>query len=1336
LGGTVTASYWDTQTTGQAASGGGAGAVGLTTAQAREQASYAGWNFTTDWYQAGDMRPILRSTAAAADADGNIAVSNIYQLQLMAANLAGDYVLTGDIDASLTNSTAASSGIWGAGGFVPVGNGIAFTGSLDGAEHIISGLAIDRAQHYVGLFGVTRDATIANIGLAGASIAGDIIVGPLVGIAFASTISRSWATGSVSGGVQVGGLVGVVTSPGSITQSWASTTVSGVNQVGGLVGLSEAPITQSWASGAVSGNQDVGGLVGRSYRDIGQSWASGAVSGNDRVGGLVAWQASDTISQSWSSGAVTGTSQVGGLVGLYEGTITASFWDVDTTGQASLAGPMGGGIVDVFSAGLTHAQFQDTAGFMALAGAAGWDFQNDWAPSSSGFYPTLYATHRVVAVDAAAAVSATTQVYGNAPAALGLARYYGLQAGDFLRTAATFTGAPTAATGVGTYAIGATGAAAYDPAYRVVVIPGSVTVTPRPITVAADALSRIYGDANPMLTYSFVGPGLVNGDALDGDLATTAALTSNVGTYAIAQGTLGNSNYQITYQGANLSVTARPITVTADALSRIYGDANPMLTYAVGGMGLVNGDMLGGQLATTAGLASNVGAYGITLGTLGNSNYQITAYSGANLSVTARPITVTADALSRIYGDANPALTYAVGGMGLVNGDELAGGLVTTADGGSNVGTYAIGQGTLGNSNYAITYAGADLTVTRRALVITPDAVSRIYGDANPTSGTATGDNLVNGDTITGVALSGTAAITDGVGSYGLTASAAPGLDNYAITYATFANGLTVTARPITVTADALSRIYGDANPMLTYAVGGMGLVNGDMLGGQLATTAGLASNVGAYGITLGTLGDANYTITYAGAHLTVTPRPITVAADALSRIYGDANPAFTYAIGGMGLVNGDALTGALSTAATASSNVGAYGINQGTLAASGNYDLAYTGANLTVTLRPITVTADALSRVYGDANPTLSYAVGGAGLVNGDLLSGMLTTAADGMSSVGAYAINQGTLAASTNYALVYTGANLAVTPRPLTITPDAASRIYGEANPVNGTATGDNLVNGDSIAGVALASPATAASGVGGYDLTATAATGTGLANYMISYGPLAGGLTITARPIIVAADALSRVYGDANPALTYSIGGLGLVNADRLSGMLVTDAGLPSGIGAYAIAQGTLTAGGNYALTYSGSTLTVTPRPITIAADPATRLYGHPNPAFTAILAGRGLAPFHADLAAAGLGLAAGADQLSPVGGYSIALAGANPNYAVTFLPAALTVAPVALPRDYRAGTIFLTDTESLLLPPGLLNSVLPMPPIDEEFFTRDPRLTGSVTCQTNDTCTLLH
>ena len=99
-----------------------------------------------------------------------------------------------------------------------------------------------------------------------------------------------------------------------------------------------------------------------------------------------------------------------------------------------------------------------------------------------------------------------------------------------------------------------------------------------------------------------------------------------------------------------------------------------------------------------------------------------------------------------------------------------------------------------------------------------------------------------------------------------------------------------------------------------------------------------------------------------------MTASPLIVTADAQSRIYGSPNPAPTYV--SSGLVNGDTLSGLLATVATTTSNVGSYGISQGTLAASSNYALAYNAANLAVTTAPLTVTAAALTVTTANVTP------------------------------------------------------------------------------------------------------------------------------------------------------------------------------------------------------------------------------------------------------------------------------------------------------------------------------------------------------------------------------
>jgi hypothetical protein len=48
-----------------------------------------------------------------------------------------------------------------------------------------------------------------------------------------------------------------------------------------------------------------------------------------------------TVSNSYSSSNVTGVDDVGGLVGFSDGTVSNSFWDIETSGQADSDGGTG-----------------------------------------------------------------------------------------------------------------------------------------------------------------------------------------------------------------------------------------------------------------------------------------------------------------------------------------------------------------------------------------------------------------------------------------------------------------------------------------------------------------------------------------------------------------------------------------------------------------------------------------------------------------------------------------------------------------------------------------------------------------------------------------------------------------------------------------------------------------------------------------------------------------------------------------------------------------------------------------------------------------------------------
>src|SRR5206468_2798932 len=118
-------------------------------------------------------------------------------------------------------------------------------------------------------------------------------------------------------------------------------------------------------------------------------------------------------------------------------------------------------------------------------------------------------------------------------------------------------------------------------------------------------------------------------------------------------------------------------------------------------------------------------------------------------------------------------------------------------------------------------------------------------------------------------------------------------------------------------------------------------------------------------------------------------------------------------------LAGSDSFAGALTR--VAGENVGSYPVQPGTLTAGGNYALSYVGADLSITPRPLGVTADPRSKVYGEADPALAFQTTSGALIGSDSLSGALSRVAG--ENVGTYTILQGTLTAGANYALSYTG-------------------------------------------------------------------------------------------------------------------------------------------------------------------------------------------------------------------------------------------------------------------------------------------------------------------------
>jgi hypothetical protein len=140
--------------------------------------------------------------------------------------------------------------------------------------------------------------------------------------------------------------------------------------------------------------------------------------------------------------------------------------------------------------------------------------------------------------------------------------------------------------------------------------------------------------------------GLVNGDSVGTALTGTATRASgeNVGSYSINQGSVAavGGNYTVTFSnGASLTITQRPLTVTANDAMRAQRESNPAFTLSYSG--LANGDtggvVIGVNASSSAGTAP--GAYPIVLSGGSASNYVLTLVNG---TLTVTPSTTTSEA--------------------------------------------------------------------------------------------------------------------------------------------------------------------------------------------------------------------------------------------------------------------------------------------------------------------------------------------------------------------------------------------------------------------------------------------------------------------------------------------------------------------------------------------------------------------------------------------------------------------------------------------------------------------------------------------------------------------
>ncbi|WP_210465319.1 MBG domain-containing protein [Rufibacter roseolus] len=456
--------------------------------------------------------------------------------------------------------------------------------------------------------------------------------------------------------------------------------------------------------------------------------------------------------------------------------------------------------------------------------------------------------------------------------------------------------------------------------YDITNTPATLTISARPIAVKADDKQKTYGDADPELTYAITAGSLVNKDAFAGVLSRAEG--EKVGSYTIDKGTLAlGDNYDLTFQGAKLTIGKKVASVVVDTKTKVYGNNDPSLT------GTLTGFLAADKVVATYSRATgeNVGTYAITAALAPQNvldNYEITNTS-ATFNITKKAASITPIANSKTYGSSDPTLTGNLAGF--LTSDNVTATYSratgeTVAGGPYQISATLAPVSVLGN--YDITYNTANFTIGKKAASVVVAAKTKEYGAADPEfTGTLTG--FLASDNVQ-AAYNRVAGETVANGPYAISASLTPAtvLSNYEIsnTPAT----LTITKKALVVTAQNTSKYCGQANP--TFSVTYDGFVNNEgssVLGGTLSysTTANVSSGQAIYDVTPSGLTSSNYAITFKNGVITVNgvtidasasgnPVPVGTAAKLSATVFPKVSDVqITFKLDGV--VKGSALTDA-----------------------------------------------------------------------------------------------------------------------------------------------------------------------------------------------------------------------------------------------------------------------------------------------------------------------------------------------------------------------------------------------------------------------------------------
>jgi gliding motility-associated-like protein len=668
--------------------------------------------------------------------------------------------------------------------------------------------------------------------------------------------------------------------------------------------------------------------------------------------------------------------------------------------------------------------------------------------------------------------------------------------------------------------------------------------------------------------------------------------------------------------------------------------------------------------ATTVTLSGNVSSAGSNTltdeGVVYSASANPTIATGTQVSAGTTTVGAFSSSVTGLTaGTLYHYVAYATSAAGTSYGTDQTFTTVSTSPITSTTGTLSALSTNYGTASTAGTFnvSGANMTA---GILVTPPSGFEVSTDNTTFTSTVTvGAAGTIASTPVYIRLTSTAAVASYSGNVVLSSSGASDA-----TVATVSS--TVSAAPITITASNATKNYGaaitGAAGSTAYTITSGALKNAETIASiSIAYGTGAAANaaVGTYtgsvtpsAATGGTFTASNYTITYATGDIVVGKSDLTITATGPSKTYGTALTAGTSTINftAGAVASGESVTDVTLTpdAAGLSATTAAgttYAVTPSAATGAGgflasNYNITYTPFSGTVGTAPLSITANTANKTYGQSltGGSGSTAFTSSGLQNGETIGSVAINYSTGSSTtsvVGTY-IAQVTPSFATggnftasNYTITYNKGDIVIGQAALTVTATGPLKTYGTALTA-GTSTTDFTVTGTFAGSETLTSAtltpdaaglsATTAAGTT-YTVTPSAATGAGgflASNYNITYTAFNG--TVSKIPLTVTATGPAKTYGTALSAATsssnFTVTGT-LVSGEALTSITLTPdaAGLSATAAAgasYTVTPSAATgtggfAAGNYNITYTPFSGTVSKASLSITASTATKTYG---------------------------------------------------------------------------------------------------------------------------------